>query len=499
MFLAAALFLAFFAPPALALGAVVSSADGAPDASASAPLLSAVRGFFEKLSPAVSVRGLPERAYNKFSLLREARKANARIAERLTEDVLGAHTYAQCSAGCPAGLIGGALCRVSCSIHTAPDCHDGVDNDSDGKIDYPNDTGCINSFDLGEGTLTGGGLGDLFCLFCKETGGDDPAGPDAPDFDLTIGGAGGPIDVPGNAYETTRVIQVAFSGGPINPNGCETSQTAGYLTSGWLNSAAEDEPYTGTKNIAVTISAPEEQTFTLECDGPGGTHADSITVEPDWDTRIDEFRGPPKVFSRSTPVNLSWRGNDLKTCEATNWGGPSPSSLRVRNFEQNQLHQVDVSPISQTKTYTLACTGFDDTEITKEWTVEFDTEVRPYFFINNINLVIVGPGSGGRSNKATISVTPGGGFQGNALLSAEVKGNPESQALADAGPEFHFFPVRITCNAGGCSTAEFWVTLAEDVPEGVYTIVITAEADGEEKTRELPLRIRKFVPAFEEI
>jgi len=55
---------------------------------------------------------------------------------------------------------------------TTTQCNDSIDNDGDGLIDYPNDTGCSSALDNSEGTGSGGGKGDV-CEF-------DPSLPQCP-------------------------------------------------------------------------------------------------------------------------------------------------------------------------------------------------------------------------------------------------------------------------------------------------------------------------------
>ena len=472
--------------------------------------------FREKRADAVA------RSYTALSRLDD------RLLERLSGDTLGAHSYTAYYNECRAAGNGVTICTMKALQHAAvwTNCHDGEDNDNDGSVDYPADANCTSIYDTTEGSSGFREVGE------GETE-EEATQALPPSVSLTIGGSGGPVYVNGDAYETKPEIKVQFSDGNIDT--CTTGvSSGGFLSSGGSVSA----PYTGTKWRGVTVSASYSQTFSISCSGPGGTGSDAIVVRPQWDPRL-LFWANDSDITKDDTVYLKWKGEDLKSCKATKgWIFPTNSTeldtiLRHGN-PQGGTHTM--GKIAADRTYNLICTGFDNSEITKTVFVNFHaspaiffpppppppappvsppppalpppaappTPPEPYFFINNINLIIIGPGSGGRSNKATIGVTSGGGFTGELDLSAT---SAELDALPGGDEiQLKLAPESISCQSVGlsvvCSTAEFWVDTASDIPEGVYDIIVTADpvpSGFESTTQTIPLRVRQFIPAYEEI
>lgn len=388
---------------------------------------------------------------------------------------------------------------------TFPQCDDGIDNDGDGRVDYrpgglwsAGDLECSSPSDDNE-RASNPTSDPLFC-------GKNPAAEACqqqaqsytPSVDLYFNDNTNTnsVTVPGNAYQTYARINWNVQ------DSCGCASSPGSLWTGVLLDSSNDSVSSKTE----TINTPGAVTYTLTCNrqpscsASADTKSDSVTVTPDWRPSFS-FSSPTLQVTSNDDVFLEWSGNDLKSCTAGGWGGPSPSALQTANsgaLGQNQRHSVNLGKITSDKTYSLSCTGFNNVVLAQQTVnVTLLKNPTPYFFINSINLIIVGPGSGGRSNKATIGVTPGGGFTGTINLSAA-----RPQALVNAGATLHIEPSTVMCDGTSCTTAEFWVETPGDIPEGVYTITLTADPEPlgfDSKTADIPLRVRRFVPAFEEI
>lgn len=421
-------------------------------------------------------------------------------------------------------------------------CDNGADDDGDGTSDYPADPGCDNPSDMSE-------YGPKQCDDGIDNDGD--GGIDyRPGGDLTTGDvdcesltdnseqynnpARRPpvVEVPQQAFNPA--VDLYFDNNPsinshtlvsdaYNTNdriywnvrdscAAECSSAPNNWWSGTLTGSA-GEGGSGMGYIDnISILSAGQATYTLTCGklrcSSVGTNGDSVTITPRWSPSFS-FSGPAQV-NTNEHVNLIWSGNDIKSCSASGWSGPSTSALQVSNVLQNQDHSVDVGTISARKTYTLTCTGFNNVELPRrEVTVNLITSPTPYFFINSINLIIIGPGSGGRSNKATIGITKGGGFTGDITLSAA------NATLTSAGAQLCLNATNgTTCSSSGTihctssvsstcdTTAEFWVEIAGDLNPTDYTVTLYADpvpSGFETKQITIPLRVRRFVPAFEEI
>ncbi|MBI1998769.1 MAG: hypothetical protein HYS73_00345 [Parcubacteria group bacterium] len=431
-------------------------------------------------------------------------------------------------------------------IGGCPACDDNSDNDGDGKKDYPNDPGCSSFLDTSEyGTAQcddgvdndedgridwrpGGYLtaGDFNCdsLTDHSESGYNPLLP--PPLAEESQGAFNPsvalffdsnplvtsVTIPGNAYQTYATIYWEVQ------DSCNTAPNTCVSTpGGWWNGVLDDSG-DGTGSVGgISISNPSGAVaYSLTChklpcnSTDNSPQNDFVTVTPAWAPSFS-FSSPTLQVTSNDDVLLEWSGNDLKSCTAGGWDGPSASSLQTANsgaLGQNQTHSVNLGKITRDTTYTLSCTGFDDIVLPQQTVnVTLLRNPTPYFFINSINLIIIGPGSGGRSNKATVGVTPGGGFTGTIDLSAA-----RPPALVSANATLHISPTSISCTDPNpdngitsditCTTAEFWVETQSDIPEDTYTITLTADpvpSGFDSKTADIPLRVRRFVPAFEEI
>lgn len=408
---------------------------------------------------------------------------------------------------------------------STPQCSDGIDNDGDGQSDYPDDPGCSSPSDTseygnrqcdddvdndgvnGKDFKIGGlwGTGDPNCESSSDNSEGctgprchvglppEPQGAINPSVDLYLDNnpSINSHTLVGNAYNTNDSIYWNVQ------DSCDCTGTPG----NWFTAVLDGSGDNVSSGVVENIVTPGSIVYALTCNkkpscNPSvGTNSDSVTITPLWSPQFS-FSGPASVIT-GEHVNLIWSGNDIKSCSASGWSGPGTSALQVSNTLQNQDHSVDVGTLSADKTFYLTCTGYNDAVLSqKTWTVDLITSPTPYFFINSINLIIIGPGSGGRSNKATIGVTPGGGFTGTINLSAA------NGALTSAGAVLHVEPSTITCDGVSCTTAEFWVETAGDLAEAVYTITLTADpvpSGFDSKTQDISLRVRRFVPAFEEI
>src|SRR3989344_104671 len=456
---------------------------------------------------APSLSGVAREAGPRIAFFLRREKIDSLIAPRLASDTLGAHSYTAAYDECVANwgwscdeIVDGVgapyrilisicegaraiACGTSAVMHVAShttQCSDLLDNDGDTKIDYNADRGCSSSSDDSE---AGGGPSGLVI-----GGGSSSSASVA----LEIGGSSGPVEVDGNAYRTSVDIKWSV----FHVKSCTSSNS---WWNGELQGGTGDCDGVACVEDGVAVRTAGTARYILSCtkidSAPGGNPSDSIDVIPRWNSKIDRFWADRTQVSSTQTVTLNWRGTDLRSCTGTNWNFPS-ASLNSRN---TQTGSITVGPITEDTTYKLLCTGFDGQALSeKQVDVDVVSDPTPYFFINNINLILVGPGSGGKSNKAQIGVTAGGGFVGNIALSAS---SPELTGAGD--PTFHFDTATISCGAvTGCTTAYFWVELSDGVLEDVYIVTLTANPvpNGfETQTKDIELRVRKFAPAFEEI
>ncbi|MBI2888929.1 MAG: hypothetical protein HYY60_01325 [Parcubacteria group bacterium] len=419
-----------------------------------------------------------------------------------------------------------------------PVCADGIDNDGDGLTDYPNDPGCSSLPDLDELPY------NFQCSDGIDNDNDSPDGVNSIDyysggvwgtgdtdctgFDDNSEGSGGcppmmaakciltpgsevtySLDVVlpadsnfvGNAYETRPLINWSVRDGC----GC-TDNPAGWLSGAdSIGGAGVDSAYQ-----EVMINTRGAVTYTLTCNkypscvASAGTDSDSVMITPQWSPSVS-LSGPASVTAIQT-VYLDYSMADIRSC-VKSWDG---GTLTLSGGNP-QTGTLSAGFISAPTTFTMTCTGFNNNTYQASHPVGFISGPTPYFFINNINLIIIGPGSGGRSNKATVGVTPGGGFTGTINLSATPAVGSEA-LISTYGATLHISPTSISCTDPNpdngitsditCTNSEFWVETPSDTPESTYTITLTADpvpSGFESKTANIPLRVRRFVPAFEEI
>jgi len=450
-------------------------------------------------------------------------RLNRNLSNRLPGDTLGAHTYTAAYDSCVAAAIASpkygkscnSVCKLGCAlqagIHVAPQCHNRIDDDDDGKVDYPTDPGCRSESDVLEGTFFSD-LGDFLTDFTTPTGDD---------FEsvvyLNIGGATETISVPGDAYKTKTIIK--WSANDVDKNNCEGSTSGTGISnkdwwnlptrSGSINSGTHD----GSGKVDPVYLADSFSssyagggiTYALNCEGLSSGHptvSDVIKVNPDWENPKISLRAQDGEVTAKDTVKLEWKGTDLKSCTATNWTWPGNANLKTDNDEQNTWHVVTVGQISKDTTYKITCKGFNDKSVSASKTVTFISAPTPYFFINSINLIIVGPGSGGRSNKARIGVTTGGDFDDIVTLTAtKPAGLANAELCFSAAGGGCSSSAAISCDGSSCGETDFWIEISGGIEtDQTYTLTLHANASGfPEKTQDIPLRVRKFIPSFEEI
>jgi hypothetical protein len=108
----------------------------------------------------------------------------------------------------------------------------------------------------------------------------------------------------------------------------------------------------GSHSAVVTPTAPN-QTYRLECTGPGGTtgvQSAVVTVNPP----TLNFTATPSTVDGNQDTTLNWTVNGASNCTATGaWGGNKTAT--------NGSYSAVVTPTAPTQTYSLECTGLGGT------------------------------------------------------------------------------------------------------------------------------------------
>ena len=130
--------------------------------------------------------------------------------------------------------------------------------------------------------------------------------PPDPTVDIKANGSDGPITI---GYEESAELTWVST----NAGSC-------YATGGWLG----DKPLSGAE---TTGSLTYSKTYTINCTGPGGYAADSVTVNveqpavPTVDIKANGSDGPITI-DYNTSAELSWVSSNADSCYATgSWSG----------------------------------------------------------------------------------------------------------------------------------------------------------------------------------
>jgi large repetitive protein len=200
------------------------------------------------------------------------------------------------------------------SRRCASECSDGVDNNTDGRIDFPNDPGCISYADLDEDTVCPG----VTCPACGNMVDDDADGTIDYPADFGCTSASGPTEVfcsPDPDYQ-----------GPITMP----------VTSGTLAAPAADDreqscqPNTG-RDVVYALSSPIPASWVISTEG--STIADTVLslwgptcAAPELACDDDSASGAQSQITITLPA-----GNfAIEVDSYTNTGNNGPFQLNVR-------------------------------------------------------------------------------------------------------------------------------------------------------------------------
>jgi hypothetical protein len=155
--------------------------------------------------------------------------------------------------------------------------------------------------------------------------------PPDPTVDIKANGSDGPINIDHN---TSAELTWTSS----NAGSC-------YATGGWLG----DKPLFGAE---TTGNLTYSKTYTINCTGPGGYAADSVTVQveqpsaPTVDIKANGSDGPITI-DYNTSANLSWTSSNANSCYASgSWSGSKPLS-----------GDETTNNLTSARTYTIICNG----------------------------------------------------------------------------------------------------------------------------------------------
>ena len=162
--------------------------------------------------------------------------------------------------------------------------------------------------------------------------------PPDPTVDIKANGSDGPINID---YETSAELTWVST----NAGSC-------YATGGWLG----DKPLFGAE---TTGNLTYSKTYTINCTGPGGYAADSVTVQveqppappaPTVDIKANGSDGPITI-DYETSAELTWTSTNAGSCYATgSWSG-----------DKDLFGSESTGNLTSTQTYTIICSGIGGT------------------------------------------------------------------------------------------------------------------------------------------
>lgn len=195
--------------------------------------------------------------------------------------------------------------------------------------------------------------------------------------------------------------------------------------------------------------AQAEGLFTLSCDGPGGTTAQSVTVARSLFCKIPvmAFDLEPRRVAAGGTTNLSWYSTDADSCSASQgWSGAKP------------LFGSETSPpINSDTQYSLSCVGLGgQTTYSRLAGLNGSSATLPYVYLQSKYRDIV-PGATGAdlelawTSSGVTSCTASGGWSGSRSVSGGEFLRPVTQPTA----------FTLSCTGpGGTASSEVQVGIA---------------------------------------
>jgi len=188
----------------------------------------------------------------------------------------------------------------------------------------------------------------------KASSGSEPVSPTTTStYTITCDGDGGSV-----TQSTTVTVNAAATPAPVTSISA-TATTIDQGQSTTLNWSASDANscnasggWSGTKSVSGSelVTPAATTTYTLACDGDGGSDASSITITVNQPPATAEptvalYASPTSVRSGST-ITLSWSSTDATSCSASgNWSG------------NKSISGSQSLTINGNSTYMLTCTG----------------------------------------------------------------------------------------------------------------------------------------------
>lgn len=271
----------------------------------------------------------------------------------------GSHTYTLACTGTGGTTTQSAVLTVSAPAPTlaftvAPTT---ITIGSSASLDWSasNATACTASGDwsgskatIGNQTVTPTTIGEkTFSLSCTGSGGSV-----SKSVTLTVRQLPPAITIAVNPTSITQGNSATISWGTTNATSCVASGA-------WTGSKATSGSQSTTPTSTGSFS------YTLACDGPGGssTQSATLTVNPPVPPTTITFTASPATIVRGSSSTLSWSTTGATSCEASGeWTGARGTS-----------GSAVVTPTSTgVKNYALSCTGTGGTS-TKNVTVTVNT------------------------------------------------------------------------------------------------------------------------------
>jgi len=150
------------------------------------------------------------------------------------------------------------------------------------------------------------------------------------------------------------VVTLSASASPIDQGGVATLD----WSSSYATSCTTSGAWSGSRNTSGTenVSPGVTSTYTMTCNGEGGSASDSVTVTVNEPAPVIEppavveptvnLTASPSSVSRGSAITLSWSSTDATSCTASdNWSGSKATS------------GSESMVINSSVTFTLTCSG----------------------------------------------------------------------------------------------------------------------------------------------